>query len=162
MIAFDAVAAWYLGQRGYDVREWFGNLRRHSEGVDPESGQGTVTWRLRPECPPAGAWFSTLSVKVREDGTGHTTMENLRLSGGIYLAPHKGLSAVLLDQSLPDVLVSALPGRTVGDLIDLSPVAESIITEASLMPDIPGIEARTHITFAQVLEMHEIPFFLLP
>ena len=162
MITFDAVAAWHLRERGYEVHEWLANLRLHQEGRDEATGLGTATWRLRPDRPPSGSWFSTLEVTVREDGEGATAMQNLRLRGGIYLPPREGRSALLLDMEAPETMVACMPGRTVGEVADIPPVAHRPILEAWSMPDVPGIAARTQIAFEPVVEMHETPFFLLP
>jgi hypothetical protein len=162
VIAFDEVAAWRLEQKGYGVEEWLRTLLHHSERVDPATGRGEATWRQRPEASPSGAWFMRLSLIVREDGTGWTRMDNLNLRGGSYLAPtdqtpHAGL---LLDLGLPLTAVTALPGRRVGEICDMAPVADAVMTAAYQTQGVTG--PMVVVSFDPIIREVETPFFLLP
>ena len=166
-IAFDAIAAWRLREHGWEPEEWMSRLRLHQESRDETSGLGTASWRLLPDAGPAGRWFSTLTVTVREDGEGWTTMDNMPLRGAIYLSPGagdpKGPAGLLAEMQLPDTVIAALPGRPVGDLVDLPPVALQPILSAHIAAPLPGSTAqRVNIAFATSWERCETPFFLLP
>lgn len=167
MIDFDAVAAWHLGVRGFGVDEWLQarRLHRHAEGRDEATGQGTVSWRLRPEMPPSGAWASTLTITVREDGTGHTIMNHIDLREATYIPKAAGAmhASLLLNSRLPETIVASLVGRTVGEVVNLPPVAHREILKAHVVRSDPTDDDwRVLISFEPVREQHETPFYLLP